>query len=46
MKKMPHSLGWHTIKKLDKKNKIQKIIIVILSVLLLVAVVFGFIGGK
>jgi hypothetical protein len=43
---MKHSLGWHTVKKMHKKNKIQKAVIVTLSILLFLAVLYGFTGGK
>lgn len=43
---MKHSLGWHTIKKMNTKNKIQKIVIVILSIALFLSVLYGFTGGK
>lgn len=46
MKKTPHSVGWHAVKKLNKKNKIQKIVIMTLSILLFLAVLYGFTGGK
>lgn len=46
MQKNKHSLGWHTVKSLSKKNKIQKAIILILILLWILSVVFGLTGGK
>ena len=46
MKKKNHSLGWHAVKDLTKKLKMQKIAIIVLCFLLLLSVIFGFSKGR
>lgn len=40
------SISWYAIKDLTKTVKIQRIAIVLLSILLILSVAFGFAGGK
>lgn len=46
MKNTKHSLGWHTIRDLKRKNNTKTAIIVILSMLCVVSVVWSLIGGR
>lgn len=46
MKNTKHSLGWHTVRDLNRKNNIKNAIIVILSIACAVSVVWGFFGGS
>lgn len=46
MKNTKHSLGWHMIRDLKRKNNIKTAIIVILSMLCVASVVWSFIGGR
>lgn len=46
MDRKEHSVAWCIIKKMSKKNKIQKWIIVILAILLILNTAFGVAGGK
>ena len=46
MKNMKHSLGWHTVKQLSKKNNIKTAIIIALLILWILSALFGLTGGK
>lgn len=46
MKKTKHSTGWHTVKDLTNKLKTQRIAIAILTFLLILSVLFGFLRGR
>ena len=46
MQKNKHSLGWHAVKNLSRKNKIQRAIILILVLLWILNAVCGLTGGK
>ena len=46
MKNTKHSLGWHTVRDLKRKNNIKTAIIVILSLLCVASVAWSFIGGR
>lgn len=46
MKKIRHSIGWHTVKELTDKIKAQRIAIAVLIILLILSVLFGPLRGR
>ena len=46
MRKEKHSLGWHTVKRLSKKNQIQRAVILLLVLLWILSYILGLTGGK
>lgn len=46
MKQKGHSVGWHTVKMLDRKIKTQRAVIISLTLLYVATVVLMFTGGR